>query len=54
MARAAGDLDAARTAYQVSLDIAARLAAADPANAQWQSDLAYVRQRIAELDADEG
>jgi len=46
---AAGDLAAARDAYQASLDIAARLGAADPANAQWQRDLAYVRRRIGEL-----
>ncbi len=29
-----------------SADIAARLAAADPANTQWQRDLAVRRQRL--------
>jgi len=33
------------------LDIAARLAAADPANTQWQRGLAVVRQRGADLGA---
>ena len=37
VARAAGDLAAARAAYQASLDIAVRLAAADPANTLWGS-----------------
>ena len=46
---AAGDLTAARDRHQASLDIATRLAAADPANTQWQRDLLYVRQRIADL-----
>ena len=45
----AGDLAAARAAYQASLDIRVRLAAADPANAQWQSDLTYVERKIREL-----
>ena len=44
------DLGAARSHYQASLDIAARLASADPANTQWQRDLLYVRQRIADLE----
>jgi hypothetical protein len=39
VAVAAGDLGAARAAYQASLDIRVRLAAADPANAEWQRDL---------------
>ena len=47
--RAVGDLAAAWAAYQVGLDIAARLAAADQANARWQRDLAWVRRRIADL-----
>ena len=49
MARAAGDLTAARTAYQASLDIAVLLAAADPANTGWQRDLQIARQRISDL-----
>jgi hypothetical protein len=49
VAVAAGDLAAARTAYQASLDIRVRLAAADPANAQWQQDLRFVRERIDDL-----
>ena len=36
LAAATGDLSTARTSYQAGLDIAQRLAAADPANAQWQ------------------
>jgi hypothetical protein len=31
-------------------DIAARLAAADPANTGWQHDLAFVKKRIAGLE----
>ena len=50
MARAAGDLTAARTAYQASLDIRTRLAAADPANRQWQRDLQVANQRINDLE----
>jgi hypothetical protein len=38
-----------RVSYQASLNIAARLAAADPTNAQWQRDLEYVRERIDRL-----
>jgi hypothetical protein len=48
-ARAAGDLAAARDRYQAGLGIAARLAAADPANTGWQRDLSAVRQKIADL-----
>jgi hypothetical protein len=51
VAAAAGDLAAARDHYQAALDIAARLAAADPANTEWQRDLSFVRQRIADLEA---
>lgn len=47
---AAGDLTAARAAYQAALDIAARLAAADPANTQWQRDLERAQQKISSLD----
>ena len=50
VAIAAGDLDAARAAYQASLDIAARLAATDPTNTGWQRDLQLARKRLDELD----
>jgi hypothetical protein len=49
-ADAAGDLAAARTSYQASLDIATRLAAANPSNTQWQRDLSVAQQRISDLD----
>jgi predicted negative regulator of RcsB-dependent stress response len=39
VARAAGDLAAARDAYQAAQDIMTRLAAANPANPGWQRDL---------------
>jgi len=50
VAVAAGDLAAARDHYQAGLDIAVKLAAADPANTGWQRDLSAMRQRIADLD----
>ena len=46
---AAGDLAAARTAYQASLDIAARLAAADPANTEWQRDLSISHNKLGDV-----
>ena len=49
MARAAGDLAAARTAYQASLDIRTRLAAADPANTQWQRDLSVSHEKLGDV-----
>ena len=49
MAAAAGDVAAARAAYLASLDIRVRLAAADPANTQWQRDLSVIRQKIDDL-----
>ncbi len=49
LARAAGDSTAARTAYQASLDIAARLAAADPTNSEWQRDLSISHERLGDL-----
>ncbi len=49
VAVAAGDLAAARTAYQASLDIAARLAAADPANTEWQRDLSVSHNRLGDV-----
>ena len=54
MAIAAGDLTAARTAYQAALDIAARLTAADPANAGWQHDLETMQQKIDDLSSSSG
>ena len=41
---------AARAAYQAALDIAVRLAAADPANTGWQRDLSMMRQKVENLD----
>jgi len=52
VAMADGDLTAARTAYQAALDIRQRLAAADPANNQWQRDLVAIQQRIDNLGSD--
>ena len=49
MAAAAGDLTAARTAYQASQDIATRLAAADPANTQWQRDLSVSHHKLGDV-----
>ena len=51
VALAAGDLATARTHHQASLDIAERLAAADPTNAEWQRDLSRIRQKITDLGA---
>jgi hypothetical protein len=48
VARAAGDLAAARAAYQASLDIAVRLAAADPANTTWQRDLSVSHNKLGD------
>ncbi len=50
LAVAAGDLTAARTAYQAGLDIATRLAAADPSNTQWQRDLSISHNKLGDLD----
>jgi hypothetical protein len=49
VAVAAGDLTAARAAYQASLDIAARLAVADPANAGWQRDLSISHNKVGDV-----
>jgi len=46
---AAGDLAAARSAYRASLDIAARLAAADPANTPWQREAAAAQQKLNDV-----
>ena len=50
LARAAGDLTAARTAYTAALTIRRRLADADPTNTQWQRDLAVALERLENLD----
>jgi len=49
LATAAGDLAAARTAYQASLDIRVRLAAADPANTGWQRDLSVSHNKLGDV-----
>jgi predicted negative regulator of RcsB-dependent stress response len=49
VAVAAGDLAAARTAYQAALDIAARLAATDPANTEWQRDLSVSHDNLGDV-----
>jgi tetratricopeptide (TPR) repeat protein len=45
----AGDLAAARAAYQASLDILIRLAAADPANIEWQRDLSVSHIKLGNV-----
>ena len=50
VASAAGDLTAARAAYEAGLAIIQRLAQSDPVNHQWQQDLQWVRLRLAALD----
>jgi tetratricopeptide (TPR) repeat protein len=47
-ARAAGDLSAARAAYQAGLDIARRLAAGDPSNSQRQRDLSVSHIKVGD------
>ena len=42
-----GDLTAALAEYRASLAIAEHLAAQDPANAQWQTDLAEACEDVA-------
>ena len=54
VAVAAGDLAAARTAYQASLDIRLRLAAADPANTGWQRDLSVSHKARGRRDRGRG
>ena len=49
VAVAAGDLAAARAAYQASLDIRQRLAAADPANTGWQRDLSISHEQLGNV-----
>jgi hypothetical protein len=46
---AAGDLEAARTAHQASLDIRQRLAAADPTNSEWQRDLSVSHNKLGDV-----
>jgi hypothetical protein len=54
VAAAVGDLSEARAAYQAGLDIRVRLAAADPANTQWQRDLSVSHERLGEVAAAAG
>ena len=42
-------MDGALSAYQASLDIAERLARADPSNAGWQRDLSVSHEKIGDL-----
>ena len=51
VAVAAGDLAAARAAYQASLNIRTQLVAADPANTEWQREREAMRQKIDGLDS---
>ena len=49
VARAAGDLGAARDAYQEGLGIRRALAEADPSNAEWQRDLSVSLERLGDV-----
>ena len=49
VATAAGDLAAARAAYQAGLDIRTRLAATDPADTEWQRDLSISHSRLGDV-----
>jgi tetratricopeptide (TPR) repeat protein len=49
LARAAGDLTAARSAYLAGLDVATRLAEADPTNTEWQRDLSVSHNSVGDL-----
>jgi hypothetical protein len=53
LAAAVGDTPTADQHYRAQLAIAERLATTDPANAQYQRDLDYIRQRVATLSAPE-
>jgi hypothetical protein len=48
--RAHGNLSAALSSYRASLAIIERLTAADPKNAQWQTDLVISHYNLASLD----
>jgi len=52
--RAQGDLAAALKAFQDGLDIAQRLAAAEPANAEWQRDLSVSFNKIGDVRRAQG
>jgi hypothetical protein len=54
LARVEGDLPAARRAFEAALAIATRLAAADPANTEWQRDLSISHIKLGELLFSEG
>ena len=49
MLRAQGDLPAALESYRASMDIAERLAEADPGNAGWQRDLSVSHDNIGDV-----
>ena len=49
LAVAIGDLTEAHAAYQAALDITARLAAIEPANAHWQRDLQISQSKLGDL-----
>jgi tetratricopeptide (TPR) repeat protein len=49
LARAAGDAAEAREQYVTGLQIAERLAATDPTNAEWQRDLSISHDRLGDL-----
>ena len=54
MRRAQGDLAAALTSYQASLEIFERLAKADPGNAGWQRDLSVSHDKIGDVQRAQG
>ena len=54
MQSAKGDLDGALKAYQDSLAIAEKLAAQDPANAEWQRDLSVSFEKIGDVQSAKG
>jgi hypothetical protein len=49
VAKASGDISDARRAHQASLEIITRLAALDPSNAQWRSDVRFTGRRLDSL-----
>src|SRR5205823_4219070 len=51
---AQGDLAGALKSFQAALDIAQKLAAADPSNAQWQRDLSISYNKIGGVQTAQG
>ena len=51
---AQGDLGGALAAFEAGLAIAERLAAADPANAEWQRDLSVSWDRLGDVRVAQG